>query len=85
MKNDEQTRPQNTVRGISFIVGAMFVTSMQDVIFKFVSSDLTLGQIFALRGMMAMPLLFGLAWMAGIRGGVLADALKPWTLLRSRR
>lgn len=81
--NSAQARPQNTIKGVCFIVGAMFITSMQDVVFKFVSSELTLGQIFALRGVLAMPLLFGLAWLAGIRGGVLSEALRPWTLLRS--
>lgn len=80
---DEQARPRHVIRGVTFIVAAMFVTSVQDVIFKFFSNDLTLGQIFALRGVLALPLLFALAWLAGLRGGVLADALKKWTLLRS--
>lgn len=82
-KGDELARPQRVIRGVSFIVAAMFVTSVQDVIFKFFSNELTLGQIFALRGLLALPLLIALAWIAGLRGGVLADALEKWTLLRS--
>ncbi len=78
-----QPRPQHVVHGITLIVGAMFVTSVQDVVFKLFSGELTLWQIFALRGVLAVPLLFALALGQGIRGGVLIHALRRWTLLRS--
>ncbi len=80
---DAQERPQRVARGVTLIVGAMFVTSVQDVVFKIFSDALPLGQIFALRAMLAIPLLVALAWAQGIRGAVLADALRMWPLLRS--
>lgn len=80
---DVQTRPQFVLRGIVLIVAAMFVTSVQDVVFKLYGSTLTLGQIFTLRAVLALPLFATLAWAQGLRGAVLAAALKPWPLLRS--
>jgi len=76
-------RPQQVVRGVLLIVAAMFVTSVQDVVFKVFSTTLPLGQIFALRALLALPLLFALAWVQGIGGSVLAHALGTWPLLRS--
>ena len=80
---EESARPQLVVRGVTFIVAAMFLTSVQDVVYKLFSSDLTLWQIFALRGLLALPLLLALAGLQGMRSGVLLEALRTWTLLRS--
>ena len=80
---DRAARPQQLLRGVALIVAAMFVTSVQDVVFKLFSSSLTLGQIFALRALLAVPLLLVLAWFLGAGSGVLRDALRPWLLLRS--
>lgn len=80
----EEARPQQVMRGIAFIVAAMFVTSLQDVVFKFFSSELTLWQIFVLRASLAVPLLLALAWMRGMRvSRVLVVALQTWVLIRS--
>lgn len=81
--NAGQARPQRIARGVTFIVAAMFVTSAQDVVFKLFSSALSLGQIFALRGLLALPLLLALAWVQGVQTGLLAAALRKWLLLRS--
>ena len=78
-----QARPQHIALGITLIVAAMFVTSLQDVVYKIFSSELTLWQIFTLRGLLALPLLFALAWARGIRSRDLVEALRKWTLLRS--
>ena len=78
-----QARPQKIALGITLIVAAMFVTSLQDVVYKIFSSDLTLWQIFSLRGLLVFPLLLTLAWVRGIRGRDLVEALRKWTLLRS--
>lgn len=80
---DVQVRPQFVLRGIVLIVAAMFVTSVQDVVFKLYGDTLTLGQIFTLRAILALPLFATLAFAQGLRGTVLAAALKPWPLLRS--
>ena len=75
--------PRNTLRGVSLIVGVMFVTSVQDVVFKLFSESLPLGQIFALRALLAIPLLMALAWVQGMSVGVWRHALSGWTLIRS--
>ena len=77
------SRPQNIVRGIVLILATMFVTSVQDVVFKLYSGNLTLWQIFALRGLLALPILFVLARAQGLRETVLTIALQKWPLLRS--
>ena len=57
MSNTElAARPQNYARGITLIVVAMFVTSVQDVVFKLFSDGVPLGQIFAIRALLAAPL-----------------------------
>ena len=81
--NGSQDLPQNVARGIVLIVAAMFVTSVQDVVFKLFSSSLPLGQIFALRAMLAIPLLMALAWAQGLRSGVWRQAVSAWTITRS--
>ncbi|MEM7168526.1 MAG: DMT family transporter [Pseudomonadota bacterium] len=79
-----QSKPQHVLRGVVLIVTAMFVTSLQDVIFKLFSSQMPLGQIFALRALLALPLIFLLArWRGFPAAALLADAFKPWALLRA--
>ncbi|SLN33639.1 DMT family transporter [Ruegeria meonggei] len=76
-------RPQNVTRGIVLILATMFVTSVQDVVFKLYAGNLTLWQIFALRGILALPILFVLARIQGFHGAVLGMALQKWPLLRA--
>ncbi len=80
---DEQARPQNITRGVILVVAVAFSISVQDVVFKLFSNALTFGQIFALRGMLMLPMLFLLAWTQGRHHSILADALEKWVLLRS--
>ena len=77
------TRPQNLVLGVSLIIAAAFTISVQDLIFKLFSSELSLWQIFALRGVFALPMLLTLCWMRGIHQNVLWAAFRKWPLLRS--
>ncbi|WP_166417965.1 DMT family transporter [Cochlodiniinecator piscidefendens] len=79
----EQERPNNVALGVALIVGALFITSVQDVIFKFFSSALPLGQIFALRALLALPLLYAVSVLQKTDKGLLNDAFRPWVLLRS--
>ena len=76
-------RPQNVTRGIVLILVTMFVTSVQDVVFKLYAGNLTLWQIFTLRGILALPILFVLARMQGSHGTMLRMALQKWPLLRA--
>lgn len=81
--NALQKLPQDVARGIALIIGAMFVTSVQDVVFKVFSNSLPLGQIFALRAFLAIPMLMALAWAQGLRLGVWRQAISTWTLTRA--
>ncbi|MEP3676011.1 DMT family transporter [Sulfitobacter sp.] len=76
-------RPQNITRGVVLIVLAALTISVQDVIFKLFSSNLTLWQIFALRGVLAVPLLLSVSWMRGAHKGILRAAFGKWPLLRA--
>ncbi|MEM7206634.1 MAG: DMT family transporter [Pseudomonadota bacterium] len=78
-----QAAPHKVGLGISLIVSTMFVTSIQDVVFKLFSADMTLWQIFTLRGVLAAPLLVLVARWQGIHNGIFQAALQPWVLLRA--
>jgi drug/metabolite transporter (DMT)-like permease len=76
-------RPQNVARGVSLILAAALTISIQDVVFKLFSGELTLWQIFALRGALAIPLLLALCWIRGVQRGVVRAAFEKWSLLRA--
>ncbi|MEM9278297.1 MAG: DMT family transporter [Pseudomonadota bacterium] len=82
MSNSIVTRPENIVRGVALVVAAAFTISIQDVVFKLFSRELTLWQIFALRGVLAIPMLLVLLWVRGAHKGVVRIALGKWPLLR---
>jgi len=69
--------------GITLIVVAVFMMSIQEALFKLFSADLSLWQIFTLRGLLALPLLFIIALVQGHRRSVWREALSKWPLLRS--
>lgn len=77
------SRPQNIVRGVALILAAALAVSLQDVVFKLFSSELTLWQIFTLRGVLAVPVLFALTGMRIGQKAALPAALGKWPLLRS--
>ncbi len=83
MSNSVEFRPQNIVRGVSLIVAVALMISIQDVVFKLFSSELTLWQIFALRGILAVPLLLTISWMRGTHIGILRAAFGKWSFLRA--
>ena len=70
--------PQRTARGITLIVAASFLTALQDVVFKWLSDQLTLGQIFTLRALITLPLFIALAaWQSSIKA-VLSELSHKW-------
>lgn len=83
LSSSVELRPQNIMRGVSLIILAALSISIQDVVFKLFSSELTLWQIFALRGVLAIPMLFAVLWVRGAHQGVVRAALGNWPLLRS--
>ncbi|SLN45993.1 EamA-like transporter family protein [Roseovarius albus] len=80
---DLSNRPQNLSRGITLVIAAAFSISLQDLVIKLYSTQLTLWQIFALRGVLMLPLLYAVAWCRGVHRNVLRLALQRWVMLRS--
>jgi drug/metabolite transporter (DMT)-like permease len=78
-----QARPDRTVLGVTLIVTAVFMMSIQEALFKQFGAELSLWQIFTLRGLLALQLLFIVALMQGQRRDIWASALRKWPLLRS--
>ncbi len=83
MNDIGEVRPQNIARGVMLILAAAFTISVQDVIFKLFSSELTLWQIFALRGVLAVPMVLTVSWVQGVQRGIVSAAFGRWPLLRS--
>ncbi|MGI9373235.1 MAG: hypothetical protein ACR2OJ_12120, partial [Hyphomicrobiales bacterium] len=59
------------------------MTSVQDVVYKFFSDTVPLGQIWVLRALIAVPLIVGVAHIQGFEFKTLTTGLRPWPLLRS--
>lgn len=79
MTNDSS---QNVLLGVALILATAFMISAQDVVFKLFSSAATLWQIFALRGLMALPLLVLIARGRGLSLRDLQSGFTLWPLLR---
>ena len=74
---------ENLALGIALIIATTLAISLQDLVFKLFSGHLTLWQIFALRGLMAVPLLLLIAARRGQFRRDLSAAMQVWPLLRS--
>lgn len=72
--------PQNLRLGISLIVFAAFVISVNDIVFKQFADHLSLWQVFAVRGVMTLPILALIGWRH-VRQ--FPEAFAPWPLLRA--
>ena len=83
MNNHLSAQPQYIARGVLLIIAAALTISIQDVIFKLFSSELTLWQIFALRGVLAVPMLLVVGWSGGLSLNDLRSALSGWPILRA--
>ncbi len=78
-----QARPQRVAFGVTLIIAAVFGMSVQDALFKLFSADMSLWQIFTLRGLLALPLFFLLALVLRPKRNILIGALRKWPLVRS--
>ena len=83
MNSNAKTDSGNILRGVSLILAVALTISVQDVVFKLFSNQLTLWQIFALRGLLAVPMLVALGWMRGMHLRVIRAAFGKWPLLRA--
>jgi len=69
-------------RGVLLIVATALTISIQDLVFKTFSSDLGLWQIFALRGLIAVPALVAIGAIQRRTKLVVQGATGAWPLLR---
>jgi len=83
MSNAASSRPNNTRLGVLLIVASVFLMSIQDAVFKWFSSDLSLWQLFTLRGLLALPLFFVITRFWQPSGSVWRSAIQLWPVLRS--
>ena len=78
--------PQQIRLGIILIVLAALIISLQDLVFKAFVQHLSLWQVFAVRGLIAVPLFLILirTWQQqNFRLSKIAEGFAPWPLLRS--
>ncbi|MGI9200224.1 MAG: DMT family transporter [Woeseiaceae bacterium] len=78
-----QHRPDNTVLAVTLIVVAVFMMSVQDMVFKQYSTTMSMWQIFTLRGLFALPLVFVIAFASGRQSDLLSGAFQKWSIIRS--
>ncbi len=78
-----QSAADRKLLGISLIVIAVFMMSVQDALVKHYSGDLSLWQIFTLRGVLAIPLLLLVAMLMRQQQNIWQDAIQKWALIRS--
>lgn len=87
MSSGVKAYPTSILRGVLLIVVAAFTISIQDIVFKLISSGLTLWQIFTLRGVLAVPILLVASWIlmrgSGTHKKIVHAAFGKWTILRS--
>lgn len=77
------SRPQSVIHGVLLIVMGTFFISAQDAVIKIFSDNITLGQLFTVRGIIAIPLFLILAWGFNSQKGLLRQSIQPWVMLRS--
>lgn len=58
MSNTNQNKQSGSIRGILFLLTAVFIFNVQDVIIKFMSSDYAVLQIVLIRSLFALPIVF---------------------------
>ena len=80
---DNDARPHKIVLGISLVIAAALAISIQDVVFKLISNELTLWQIFTLRGVLAVPALIFISRLRGTHKSIVSAAFSIWPVLRS--
>ena len=80
---DTGIRPDRIVLGIALIVLSTLLTSLQDVIFKYSSADITLWQLYVLRSIFLFPALLVIAFVWGGGTTTWRQAIRLWPIVRA--
>ena len=75
--------PDRTGFAILMMLSATFLIALQEAIIKFSSAELTVWQMFTLRGLLTVPLFLVLAWPARQVGAIWRGAFRKWPLARA--
>ncbi len=76
-------RPDRIALGIALILLSTLFTSLQDVIFKYTSADVTLWQLYVLRSLFLIPALLVIAYIWGDGAASWRQSLRLWPMLRA--
>ena len=77
------SRPNNVALGVTLMVSAVFMMSIQEALLKLFSDELSMWQLFTLRGLLALPIFIVLALAQKNQSSIWSGALRTWPLLRS--
>lgn len=69
--------------GIILIIFAVFMMSVQDALFKYLSSDYALWQLFTVRACLALPAFMLIFRLQNLSSTVWRQAMQPWVLVRA--
>lgn len=75
--------PHMIAKGVALIIATAFLISAQDVVYKGFAGDMVLWQIFALRGLFALPLLIAISALQHQARPMLTQAATSYSLLRA--
>jgi drug/metabolite transporter (DMT)-like permease len=81
LTDKDADRSENVVLGVAVIVATVFAMSFADAVVKYVSSNLTLWQIYVVRSLIAIPII-GCVFFLGLRKRMQPVSVR-WTALRS--
>jgi drug/metabolite transporter (DMT)-like permease len=76
-------RPDRIAFGIMLIVLSTLLTSLQDVIFKYNSANITLWQLYVLRSIFLIPALLVIAFVWGDGTTTWRQAIRLWPVIRA--
>ncbi len=76
-------RPDRIALGIALILLSTLFTSLQDVIFKYTSADVTLWQLYVLRSLFLIPALLVIAYIWCGGAAAWRQSLRLWPMLRA--
>jgi drug/metabolite transporter (DMT)-like permease len=79
------TQPQTDRTGFAILMmlSATFLIALQEALIKFSSAELTVWQLFTLRGVLTIPLFLALAWPARQVTATWRGAFRKWPLARA--
>ena len=75
-------RPHFVARGVMLIIMGTFLISLQDAVVKIFAENLSLWQMFVIRGLLTIPLFVLLGWGFNAHKTLFRYALRPWVLMR---